>query len=146
MRDLILIVYFRIKEMPLLLKFFFVFSVLAGFLAMVSLIPTSNYKINDQEVTYLQWWASGYGILNAVVAVLFSISGIGIFKKTNWARIAFLSSIVIPIFLTPVRPPLDYMLGLFVWIAIFGCYLFLKKSVKNYFIPQQDSGKDKLEV
>ncbi|MEW6740231.1 MAG: hypothetical protein ACOYU2_13440 [Nitrospirota bacterium] len=133
MRDILLIVHFRIKEMPLLLRFFFAFSMLAGLLSVLALAPITTYKINDQKITYQEWWAGGHGVTMIIIGLLFSISGIGIFKKTKWARIAFLFSLSIPVFLTPVRPSIDYILALMVWIAIFGCYLFLKKSVKNYF-------------
>lgn len=105
---------------------------LAGFLSMLVLIPCTTYKIDDREITYQEWWASGYGAMTIFTGLLFLASGIGIFKKTKWARIAFLLSVFIPVFLTPVRPPIDYILALMVWVAIFGCYLFLKKSVKNY--------------
>ena len=133
MRDILLIIYFRIKEMPFLLRFFFVFCMLSILFTVGSIIPMVHYQVEGQEITYQEWWASGNGIAMASTGLLFFITGIGIFRKTKWARIAFLFSIFIPVFLTPVRPPVDYILGLLAYIVIFGCYLFLKKSVKNYF-------------
>ncbi len=119
---------------------------LFGFFSIVATIPITTYKINDQEITYQEWWVSGYGVTSTIMGLLFFITGIGIFKKKKWARIAFLFSLFIAIFLLPVRPPVDYIFAMVVWISICGCYLFLRKSVKKYFTLGRNSGENKLEV
>jgi len=136
MRDLLLSIYLRVKEMPLLLRFFFIVSICGIFFALFSVIPISSYQIDGQEATYQEWWSSGVGLAATAIGILLFISGIGIYKKKNWAKFTFLSSFLISFLSDYILPQKGMIFILTFWTLFCVWYLFIKKSVRNYFLSE----------
>ena len=139
MNDWLLLVYFRFKEMPFLLRFFFFpYSLLGGILfPLLSLIPSAEFTINEKQVSYSEWWTSGAGPLSIIIGILLLVSVIGFFRKKRFARITFLAPWVILLIVALVQ---GYealtIVGVFVlgiWMLLLVWYFFFTKSVQDYF-------------
>lgn len=133
MRDLLRMVYIRVKEMPLLVRFFFAVCPCGIFFIIFSIFPMAGFKIDGREVTYQEWWSSRAGLETTVIGIVLIITGIGIFKKKKWAKLTFLSLYFISIFLSASFPAKEVMCIMSLWFLFLGWYLFFKESVKTYF-------------
>ena len=138
-KDIYLISYGAIKEMPFFLKLITIFCLLGIFFIIGAIIPIGSYKIYDEKVTYIQFWAQGAGIIFLITGSILLISGIGFIKKIKWTRILFLSLLPIQIFLMAIlelagKKEIFAMLISFILLfIILGFYLFCRRTVKEYF-------------
>ncbi len=119
--------------MPLLLKIFFVISIFGLFIAVFSILPVGQYNIDGKEVTYHEWWSSGTGLNSTIMGTVLFVSGIGIFKKKNWAKYTFLSTLFISFAENPSLTQKEMIYAAMFWFIFLGWYLFIKQSVKEYF-------------
>jgi hypothetical protein len=139
MKDFLLLVYFRFKEMPLALRFlFFPYSLLGGIsLPTFSLVPAAEFTINEKQVSYSEWWTSGAGPLSIIIGILLLISAIGFFLKKRFARITFLTPWIILLIIALVQGYEEMtIVGVFllgIWMFLLIWYFFFKKSVQDYF-------------
>ena len=146
MNDFLLAVYFRFKEMPFLLRFFFFpYSLLVGIAAPVlSLIPSVEVTINEKQVSHSEWWTSGAGPLSTIIGILLLISAIGFFLKKRFARITFLAPWLILLIVALVQGYEKLtIVGVFllgIWMSLLIWYFFFKKSVQDYF--EKSGGPD----
>lgn len=139
MNNLLLSVYFRFKEMPLLLRFvFFPLSLIEGIgFTICSFIPFAEFKIEEKQVSWSEWWTSGAGPLSTIIGILLLISAIGFFQKKRFARITFLApwAILFIVAIVQEHEALTiqgaFVLG--IWMVFLVWYFFFKKSVKHYF-------------
>lgn len=133
MRDLFLGTYLRIKEMPLLLRFFFVISCFGILLVILTALPIASPTIDGEKMTYEELWSSGVGIWALVTGILLSVSAVGIFIKKGWARATFLAVFLVYAFIPQCSIQTNELFLYFAWIVVFGCYLFYKRTVRDYF-------------
>ena len=136
-------VFFRFKEMPLFLRFFFFPYSLIGSILFIdgSFIPIVEFEIKGKRVSWTEWWAAGAGPLFVIIGLLLFISAIGFYKKNRHARLTFLSVFVVAlVFIWQFEIPTSggvVVLGILFLIGVW--YLFLKKSVRNYFELKETS-------
>jgi len=130
-------VFFRFKEMPLLLRFVLFPYSLIGSIVFVcgSFIPLVEFEIEGKQVAWSEWWAFGAGPLFIVIGVLLGISAIGFYGKKRLARLTFLAAFAVALlFIGEFEAPT--MRGIVVMGMVFlivGWYFFGKKSVRHYF-------------
>ena len=75
--------------MPFLFKVIFLYC-MSGILFVVgSALPFANFYIENQKVTYKEWWLSGAGFIALLIGMILIVIGIGIFKRRVWAGMTF---------------------------------------------------------
>jgi hypothetical protein len=130
-------VFFRFKEMPLLLRFvLFPYSLIGSIIFIGgSFIPIVEFEIEGKQVSWSEWWTSGAGLLFTIIGVLLGISAIGFYRKKRLARLTFLSAFAVALLFVGAFevPTVGGMVVMGILFLIVGWYFFLKKSVRNYF-------------
>lgn len=136
-RNSIIFLKFSFKAMPIalrLISFFCFFGILfAG-----SILPFGHFYINDEEVSYKEFWTSGVGLEMFLIGLLLPTCGYGFLKKRHWSRLLFLIVVFWTMFIVPILHNITpifhlnqvfnlFVMGLLVW------YLYFKSTVKQYF-------------
>jgi hypothetical protein len=135
MYNILLRVYFRIKEMPLVLRIFIFPASCLGFLAFIgSLFPIGTYHVEGRQASYSEWWGSGNALMFIIFGVSLSLSSIGFFRKRIWASYLFIFALMIPSIWNYEKLTIDIIIassGLFYFII--AIYLLYKESMQQYF-------------
>ena len=145
--DIVLPIYFRFKEMPLILCFFCVVGLLSMPLFILVLLGTVLFPcipitFDGKEMTSSEFWQSPEVHTSIVYfvphLVLLFVSGIAIFKKNKWSRVTlfvtFLSPLILGVLSRDIATlPIEDLIGaVFVYLFLFW-YLFINESVRQYF-------------
>ncbi|MFA5354732.1 MAG: hypothetical protein WC291_10925 [Thermodesulfovibrionales bacterium] len=140
MNDILLLIWLRFKEMPFFLRIITAASPLGPLVGILSLIPLVTYRINDQVVTYREFWRSGAAFNAILIGLTFSVIGGGIFMRSQWVRKLILALVVVQDVLLLRQLPeagsekIPESIGaVAIYTAIVIWYIFFKKSVRNYF-------------
>lgn len=127
----------QMKLMPLFLRFITTLC-LGGILFIIGpLCPIGNFTINDQPVTFIEFWNTGAGPIMLILGILLFTSGIGILKYKKWGRnlfifsyiFAFISSMLI---FKSIGNFYSALASLFFLIFVYA-YLFLNRKVSACF-------------
>jgi len=132
--DLILYPYISIKDMPIFLRIITLFCLLGFFIILAALVPVGARSIENQEVTFIEFWRRGAGIFTLISGIFLLTTGIGFIKRAPWSRILFLCLFPVQqliMFFMDSLSPAYLKEALFVYIAVNG-YLFFSKGVKDY--------------
>jgi len=105
-----------------------------AFFLPLSLIPAGGHYVNEQQVTFAEFWHRGGGPTFFVAGILFPIAGYGFVRARNWARYLFAA-------LWVAIPATSFLIGGFDWQVPLSCawagfviyYLFWRPSVREYF-------------
>ena len=124
--------------MPKILRWFTWMCFAFGLFLPLSVIPVGGYYINEQQVTFEEFWRRGGGPIFFVAGILFPITGYGFLRGRNWARYLF-AALQIALLLTyPFFGTLDWqVLFCLAWIAFVIYYLFWSPAVRQYFAVSQ---------
>lgn len=124
------------KSMPILLRFLTAWAACCFVLFAMSLIPGGTFAINDQQVTFAQWWSSGAGLLASLTGILGPVAAWSLVTKRQHSRLGYLAFLafvfVVPYFF--LRTPVYALLGLLV-VAAATYYFYRWPSVMAYFAP-----------
>lgn len=138
-------IFFRLKEMPLFLRFLlFPYSLIGSIIFIdAAFVPIVKFEIKGKQVPWFDWWVAGAGPLFVIIGSLLFISAFGFYRKKRYARMTFLSVFVVELlfiwqFEVPTMTGLIIMGILFLFV---GWYLFFKKSVRLYFASNEKGGK-----
>ena len=119
--------------MPKILRWFTWMCFAFGLFLPLSLIPVGHF-INDQPVTFEEFWRRGGGPIFFVAGIVFPITGYGFVRAQNWSRYFFtalqIALPVIPLFFGSLN---WQVLVSLVWIAFVIYYLFCSPAVREYF-------------
>ena len=120
--------------MPTILRWFTWMCFAFGLFLPLSLIPAGGHYIDEQQVTFEEFWRRGGGPIFFVAGILFPITGYGFVHAQNWSRYLFTAlQIAIPV-ISLFFGGLDWQVLLsLVWIAFVIYYLFWLPSVRGYF-------------
>jgi len=138
-KDISIISYLSIKEMPFFLKLITIFCLCGIFFIAGSILPMGSYQLYYDKVTFSQFWTSGAGIIFFITGIVLFASGIGFIMKVKWARILFLSLLPIQIILMVIlklgqtKELFQMLISFLLVLLIFGLYLFRRKTVREYF-------------
>ena len=122
------------KRMPVILKFLTAHAIACIVFFIGSVIPHDGFSINNQPVTYEEWWSSGMGVFASLVGISMPLTAWQLLNRTHYSRIIYMAAI----FSVMVLPYIyigQYNLALFglLFVAIIYWYLYIKESTKAYF-------------
>jgi len=99
-----------------------------------SLIPVGGHYINEQEVTFQEFWRRGGGPIFFLAGILFPVCGYGFVRAQNWSRYLFTAlHAAVPLsslFFGGVGWDIFFALG---WLGFVVYYLFWQPAVREYF-------------
>jgi hypothetical protein len=130
------------SSMPGILKWLtWVCSALPIFL-LVSLNPYGSIKVSGRAMRNAQWWASGAGVVVAVLAIAMTAAGILMLRRSPHARPIFLVGMLATFLSGPLiakltgsddaEPVWSILLGILPLGAI-AWYLYASDATRNYF-------------
>ena len=123
------------KSMPLVLKFLTVHGLLCFMAFAFSIIPNHSLSIDEQPVTYAQWWASGVGVFASIVGLLLPLSAWLILRKSSIARPMYLACLTFALgvpYLFFWRRYGNAFAGV-LFVALITLYLYKRNPVLVYF-------------
>lgn len=131
------------REMPWLLRLLTMQALIMVFFLVGSIFPVWSFGISGKSVTYEEWWSSGAGIFASVIGILFPISGYLLLNKNKYARPVYIGSIIL-MFLCQVavfglgdQSLLSVFIVILIVVCLFSAYLYLSKSVKEFFVSNK---------
>ena len=131
-REKILLIYISLKAMPLFLKLISVFCFFGVLFAIGPFCPFMNFTINERPVSFREFWVSGAGPTMSLLGIILVASGVGIVYRKKWARLTFIAPYLgLLVYASVVQP--DVIIPIVIFIIFLIWYLFVKKSVKEYF-------------
>jgi len=134
MNNIILKAYFRIKEMPLILRIFiFPASCIGLFAVLGSLLPIGTYHIEGRQAAYSEWWESGNALIFTIFGILLGLSSIGFFRKRGWASYLFIFALIFPTICNYRQLTIEIIIASGLFYSIIATYLFFKQSMQQYF-------------
>ena len=140
-------IFYRLKEMPLLLRFLlFPYSLIGSILFIDgAFVPIVEFEIKGKEVSWFDWWVAGAGPLFVIIGFLLFISAFGFYGKKRYARLTFLSVFIVALIFVRLfeAPTMTGMLIMGILFLAVGWYLFFKKSVRLYFESSEKGGVNK---
>ena len=124
--------------MPKILRWFTWMCFAFGLFLPLSLIPAGGYYINEQQVTFEEFWRRGGGPIFFVAGILFPITGYGFLRGRNWSCYLFAALQIAILLSYPFFGTLDWqVLFCLAWIAFVIYYLFWSPAVRQYFAVSQ---------
>jgi len=120
--------------MPKILRWFTWMCFAFALFLPLSLIPAGGHYINEQQVTFEEFWRRGGGQIFFAAGILFPIAGYGFVRAKSWSRYLFTAlQIAIPVscfFFAGVDWQVWFGIA---WSAFVIYYLFRVPSVRDYF-------------
>lgn len=131
------------NSMPPVLKFLTAHAIACVFLLIGSVIPHDNFSINNNPVTYHEWWTSGAGVGASIIGIILPFTAWHLLNRTHYARKLYISVIFL-VFTVPYlfnnNPSLIIMAivisGMLIW------YLFRNKAAVEYFSSNKAFKRD----
>ena len=137
-------IFFRLKEMPLFLRFLlFPYSLIGSILFIDgAFVPIVEFEIKGKQVSWFDWWVAGAGPLFVIIGFLLFISAYGFYGKKRYARLTFLAVFCVALLFIRQfeEPTMTGMLIMGTLFLVVGWYLFFKKSVRLYFGEKEGGG------
>ena len=134
----LLLVYLKIKEIPFLLRFLIICFVIVGpLLVLASIIPIGSYSVNGAEMSFQNFWSSGYALIMMGVGLLITVLAYGLYKRKKWSRHLFIGAYIISYIHSLIFSEEQFDTGV-IFATMIMCslpiwYLYFKKSVRKYF-------------
>src|SRR6266403_2744466 len=75
--------------MPKILRWFTWMCFGFGLFLPLSLIPSGGHYINEQQVTFAEFWHRGGGPIFFIAGILFPVTGYGFVHAQDWSRYLF---------------------------------------------------------
>ena len=124
--------------MPKILRWFTWMCFAFGLFLPLSLIPAGGHYINEQQVTFEEFWRRGGGPIFFVAGILFPITGYGFLRGRNWSRYLFTALQIAILLSYPFFGTVDWqVLFCLAWVAFVIYYLFWSPTVRQYFAVSQ---------
>ena len=124
------------QEMPSLLRIMCQGGMFAGpILLLFVAFPIADWTVNDQQLSYSEFWQSGAGLAATLFISLFTIGCWGVAARKQVFRWALVIAPILPIGVFPQsiisESPSMFVNGLIVSAIIYGS-LFYSRSVREY--------------
>ena len=131
------------KAMPQLLRMICHGGMVAPpILALLLVLPITEWTVNGRQVKYAELWSSGAGVTMLVAMVIATAGAWGLAARATWARWLWVATPLAPVLVAAVYPSTWFTHeaagDMLVWVSaaatsviIFTC-LFLIPAVKNY--------------
>jgi hypothetical protein len=138
------------KEMPQLLRMFCQGGMVAPpMLAVLLVLPLTEWTVNGKQVPYRELWSSGAGLAMLVFVLTAAAGAWGLAARASWSRWAWVAAPVAPMIVAAVYPRTWFTEELtrdaYIWLAsfttsaiIFVC-LFFVPAVRNYVTARADA-------
>ena len=96
-------------------------------------IPSGDYCINGEPVSFTEFWRRGGGPLFVAVGILLPIIGYGLLRRRRWSLYWFAGFFVATaLFSLTFHPQWDDLIGL-LFTGFVVWYLFWRHTVRAYF-------------
>ena len=138
MVSLVRSVYLLSRMMPWVLRRMCLSGLAGGPFVVVSLfLPFMKFYIDDQQVTWVEFWRTGAALIFIVLGFYLALMGLGILLRRPYGRFMALGFIVLPTAFMMVQPQEEGMAFVRLFAALpalaMTWYLFFKPSVEAYF-------------
>jgi len=131
------------KDMPQILRMLCQGAMVAPpILALLLVLPVTEWQINGRQVSYKELWSSGAGPVMFVFMATAAIGGWGLASRKAWARWLWVATPVAPLLLAAALPSTWFTreataerstwLGALATSAFIFAGLFLAPSVRRY--------------
>jgi hypothetical protein len=133
-----------LREMPWGIRFLALLCCWMSLSILVAIIPLPRdcYQINDEHISFLEFWRRGFGPLTLGIGCLAALVAYGFIRARRWSRILFVA--LVSGFLAFAI----FAGGKIQWGAVVsgGCilvfvlwYFFCRRQVRDYFRENHDT-------
>jgi hypothetical protein len=138
------------KSMPQLLRMFCQGGMVAPpLLALLLVLPLTEWTVNGRQVPYKELWSSGAGLTMLVFMLAAAAGAWGLAARLRWSRWAWVATPVVPLVVAAAHPrtwfteevtrdPSVWLGSLATSAVVFAC-LFLVPAVRNYVTARTDA-------